>query len=127
VFESQMSPEIERLCDVWNNAWLAKDAATVNALMTADYEYIGPNGQVLDRATILRIIRSPGYALTSWNRTEVRPVEISPDVVAVKHRGQGTWTYEGRSFKDDHRCTMLCVRRDGKWFVAHEQCSRISS
>jgi len=96
-----MSPEIERLCDAWNNAWLAKDAATVNALMTADYEYIGPNAQVLDRATILRIIRSPGYALTSWNRTEVRPVEISPDVVAVKHRWQGSGTYGGRSFKDE--------------------------
>ncbi len=40
-----MSSEIERLCDVWNNAWLAKDAATVDALMTADYEYIGPNGK----------------------------------------------------------------------------------
>ena len=89
---SQMSPEIEQLYDVWNNAWLAKDAATVDALMTADYDYISPDGQVLDRATILRIIRSPGYALTSWTRTEVRLVEIAPDVVAVKHRGQGTWT-----------------------------------
>ena len=122
-----MSPEIERLNDVWIKAWFAKDAETVDALMAADYEYVGPTGQVLDRATILQIIRSPGYALTSGARTEVRIVEIAPDVVAVKHRWQGSGTYEGRSFKDDQRCTMLCVCRHGKWLVAHEQCSPIGS
>jgi len=122
-----MSPEIERLNDVWIKAWFGKDAETVDALMTDDYEYVGPSGQVLDRATICLIIRSPGYALTSGTRTEVRLLEIAPDVVAVKHRWQGTGTYEGRFFKDDHRCTMLCVRRHGKWLVAHEQCSPIGS
>lgn len=58
----------------WIKAWFAKDAETVDAFMTADYEYAGPNGKVMDRAAIFQIIRSPGYALTSWAHTEVRPV-----------------------------------------------------
>lgn len=121
-----MTIQIERLNDAWITAWFEKDAATVDALMTPDYEYVAPNGQIMDRATILRIIRSPTYALTSGSRTEVRHVEIAPDVFAVSYRWQGTGTYEGRSFTDDHRGTMLCVRRKGKWLVAHEQCSPIA-
>jgi uncharacterized protein (TIGR02246 family) len=120
-----MTEEIKRLNDVWITAWFEKDAATVDALMTPDYEYVGPNGQILDRATILRIIRSPTYKLMSGFRTEVKLIEIAPDVSAVSYRWQGTGTYEGRSFIDDHRGTMLCVRRKGKWLVAHEQCSPI--
>jgi uncharacterized protein (TIGR02246 family) len=120
-----MTDEIEKLNDIWFKSWFEKDVATVDALMTPDYEYVGPNGQVLDRAAILRIIRSPTYALTSGSRTEVRIVEISPDVFAVSYRWQGTGKYEGRSFTDDHRGTMLCVRREGRWLVAHEQSSPI--
>jgi uncharacterized protein (TIGR02246 family) len=117
---------MERLNDAWITAWFEKDAATVDALMTPDYEYVGPNGQVMDRATILRIIRSPTYTLTSGSRTEVRHIEIVPDVFAVSYRWQGTGTYEGRSFSDNHRGTMFCVCRKGKWLVAHEQCSPIA-
>jgi uncharacterized protein (TIGR02246 family) len=122
-----MTIQIERLNDAWITAWFEKDASTVDALMTPDYEYVAPNGQIMDRATILRIIRSPTYALTSGSRTEVRLVEIARDVFAVSYRWQGTGTYEGRSFTDDHRGTMLCVRRKGKWLVAHEQCSPIGT
>jgi len=121
-----MTEEIERLNDIWLKAWFEKDAATVDDLMTPEYIYVAPDGHVMDRAMILRIIRSPTYALTSGSRTEVRLVEISPDVFAVSYRWQGTGTYEGRSFIDDHRGTMLCVRRQGKWRVAHEQCSPIA-
>lgn len=120
-----MTEEIKRLNDVWITAWFEKDAATVDALMMPNYEYVGPNGQILDRATILRIIRSPTYKLMSGSRTEVKFVEIAPDVFAVSYRWQGTGTYDGRSFTDDHRGTMLFVRRKGKWLVAHEQCSPI--
>jgi uncharacterized protein (TIGR02246 family) len=126
VVEGQMTEEIERLNDVWFKAWFEKDAATVDALMTPDYEYVGPNGQVMDRATILRIIRSPTYALTSGSRTEVRCIEISLDVFAISYRWKGTGTYEGRSFTDDYRGTMVCVRRKKKWLVAHEQSSPIA-
>jgi uncharacterized protein (TIGR02246 family) len=120
-----MLAELDLLNEAWITAWFEKDAETVDALMTADYEYIAPDGRILDRATILRIIRSPGYRLTSGTRTEVSQVALAPAVVAVKQRWQGTGTYDGRSFKDDHRCTRICVQRDGKWLIAHEHCSPI--
>lgn len=118
--------ELEKLNDAWIRAWFEKNAAVVDELMTPDYEYVGPDGRVMDRAEILRIIRSPGYELKSGSRTEVTLVEVAAGVVLVKDRWQGVGTYEGKSFTDDHRCTRLWVRRGGKWLVAHEQCSAIA-
>jgi hypothetical protein len=43
----------------WFQAWLEKDAATVERLAAEDYHYVSPNGSTLDRPAILGIIRSP--------------------------------------------------------------------
>ena len=118
--------ELERLNQTWNRAWLEKDAATVEALMLPEYVYVAPNGQVLDRAAISAIIRSPSYRLERGTRTEVKIAALGHDTAAVMHRWQGAGSYEGRSFTDDHRCTMVCVRRGGQWLVALEQCSPIA-
>ena len=118
-----MHPELERLNETWNKAWLDKDAETVQELMTGDYMYISPNGQALDRRAILDIIRSPDYQLHSGTRTEVDIRSLTPDTAVVMHRWQGEGTYGGESFKDDHRCTMVCIRQGAEWRVALEHCS----
>jgi hypothetical protein len=46
-----------------HQAWLAKDAATVEHLMADDYVYVAPNGSVFDRQAIPGILRSPSYRL----------------------------------------------------------------
>ena len=118
-----MHAELERLNETWNRAWLDKDARTVEELMTEDYVYVAPNGQTLDRLAILSIIRSPGFRIHSGSRTEVSIRSLTPDTGVVLHRWQGEGTYAGKSFKDDHRCTMVCIRQGSEWRVALEHCS----
>lgn len=118
-----MIAELERLNEIWSRAWLEKDAATVDKLMGSEYVYIAPNGQVLERQVILEIIRSPSYRLYQGARTEVVVKPLGSDVAAVVHRWQGEGTFDGKSFKDDHRCTMVCARRNDQWQVVLEQCS----
>jgi uncharacterized protein (TIGR02246 family) len=120
-----MIVELEHLNERWNRAWLEKDDATVGTLMAADYVYVAPNGQVVDRATILGIIRSPSYQLVHGNRTEITVRLIGEGAAIVRHRWQGAGTYEGVSFEDDHRCTMICARRDGAWEIVLEHCTAI--
>lgn len=120
-----MTDEVERLNEIWLKAWFEKDSATVESLMTADYEYVAPNGQVWDRSTILGIIRSPRYRLNSGGSAEVKIVDLGPDVAAIQLRWQGTGEYEGAAFTDNQRCTRICVRREGRWLIAYEQCSPI--
>ena len=119
-----MIADLERLNHKWNQAWLDKDAATVDRMMADDYVYIAPNGQVWDRPTILKIIQSPSYHLDkNGASTEVMVKPVGSDAGAVVRRWQGEGTFEGKGFKDDHRCTSLWVRRGSEWQVVLEQCT----
>jgi hypothetical protein len=120
---TNVTADLERLNQIWEQAWLDKDAALVEKLTADEYVYIAPNGRMLDRQAILKIIRSPSYHLDKGTRTEVIVKPVGPDTAVVVHRSQGEGGLEGKSFKEDHRCTMLCVRRGGEWRVILEQCS----
>jgi hypothetical protein len=118
-----MTVDLERFNQIWAQAWLDKNAALVEKLMADEYMYIAPNGQMLDRQAILKIIRSPGYHLDNGTRTEVIIKPVGEDAAVVMHRSQAEGRFEGKSFKDDYRCTMLCIRHGDEWRVMLEQCS----
>ena len=118
-----MASELEQLNQRWNRAWLEKDAATVERLMADDYVYVAPTGQVLDREAILRIIRSPGYRLHHWSRTDVVVRMLGDGAAVIRHRGQGEGEFEGKPFKEDHACVTVCARVRGEWQIVMEQCT----
>jgi len=118
-----VNADLQQLNQIWNRAWLEKDAALVEKLMAAEYVYITPNGQLLDRQAILKIIGSPSYQLDRSSRTELSTKPIGDDGAVMVFRSQAEGSFEGKSFKDDHTCTMLCVKRDGEWRLMLEQCS----
>ncbi len=120
---SNVTADLEHLNEIWNRAWLERDIALVEKLMADDYVYIAPNGKLLDRAAILNIIKSPGYRLDNSARTPVLIKPVGTDAAVMVFHSQAAGTFEGKSFKDDHKCTMLCVRRDSAWRVLLEQCS----
>jgi ketosteroid isomerase-like protein len=114
--------ELTRLSEDWTRAWLVKDAATVETLAATDYSYIAPTGQVLDRAGVVGIARSPTYSLKAGTRTDLSFRPIGGDSVAIVHRFQCEGTYEGKPFKEDRRCTIVVARRDAQWRIVLEQC-----
>lgn len=118
-----MTADLEHLNETWNRAWLEKDVTLVEKLMADDYIYIPPNGNLLDRKAILNIIKSPSYRLDNSTRTPVVIKPVRPDAAVVVFHSQAAGTFEGKSFKDDHKCTMLCVRRGSEWQVLLEECS----
>jgi uncharacterized protein (TIGR02246 family) len=122
-----MSSELHGLSERWFQAWLEKDAATVEQLAAEDYLYVAPGGPALDRQAILAIIRSPSYRLDRGTRTEVVVRPLGRDAALVRHRYQGAGSFEGTPFTDDHRCVMVWERQAGGWRLVMEQCSFSSS
>jgi hypothetical protein len=118
-----MLADLHQLNHIWNQAWLEKDVALVEKLMVDDYLYIAPNGQLLDREAILNVIKSPSYRLDSSTRTPVLIKILGKHAAVIVFHSQATGTFEGKLFKDNHKCTMLCVRGDSEWRVLLEQCS----
>jgi uncharacterized protein (TIGR02246 family) len=118
-----VTSELEQLNQRWNRAWLEKDAATVERLMADDYVYVAPTGQALDREAILRIIRSPGYRLHHWTRTNVVVRMLGDSAAVIRQRGQGEGEFEGKPFKEDHACVTVCALVRGEWQIVMEQCT----
>src|SRR5262245_43364177 len=118
-----MLSDVQGLSERWFQAWLDKDAATVEQLVAEDYLYIGPSGLVLDRQAILAVIRSPSYRLDQGTRTEVVVRPLGQDAAVERHRYQGIGSYQGTCFTDDHRGLMIWQRHAGQWQLVMEQCS----
>jgi hypothetical protein len=121
--DRNMTTELQHLNEIWNQAWLEKDAALIEKLMANDYVYIAPNGKVMDRKTILNIIKSPGYRLDNSTRTPILIKPVGEDAAVMVFHSKAAGTFEGKSFKDDHTCTMLCIGHRSEWRVLLEQCS----
>src|SRR5262245_13547176 len=118
-----MSSELHSLSERWFRAWLEKDSPTVERLIADDYVYIGPSGLLLDREAVLAVIRSPSYRLDHGTRTEVVVRIVGDDAAVVRHRYQGSGSFDGVSFTDDHRCLMIWEKQAGQWRLVMEQCS----
>jgi hypothetical protein len=116
-----MSSELRGISEQWFQAWLDKDAALVDRLAAQDYIYIAPSGATLDRAAILRIIRSAGYRLDRGVRTEVVIRLLGRDAGVVRHRYEGAGSLDGKAFTDDHRGLMVWEKQGGEWRLVMEQ------
>jgi uncharacterized protein (TIGR02246 family) len=118
-----MGSELHDLNERWYQAWLEKDAETVDRLMAEDYLYIAPSGMVLNRQAILAIVRSPSYRLDHCTRTEVVIRAVGQEAAVVRHRCQAAGSFEGTSFTDDNRCAIVWEKHGGQWRIVLEQCS----
>ena len=123
----RVTGELKRQSDKWNRAWLTKDVAAVQTTAAKDYMYIGPQGQVLRRADILKIVRSRSYRLARGKWTRICVSVLGSDAALVVDRFTGEGEYRGLRFTEDHRHTTVWVRRAGRWQVRLEHCSAITA
>ena len=122
-----MTGELRRQNDKWNEAWLTKDVAAVERMAAKDYMYLGPQGQVLRRVDILKIVRSRSYRLARGKWTGISISALGSDAGLVVDRFTGEGEYRGSRFMEDHRHTTVWLRRAGRWQVRLEHCSAITA
>jgi uncharacterized protein (TIGR02246 family) len=119
--------ELETMIAAWHDAWFAKDQAAIAQMMADDYVYVGPNGAVADRTAILQVVSDPTYGLAGGSHTERIVVMLGESAAVVRHRWQGTGTFRGQTFVEDHRCATICDRASGQWRIRYEQCTAITA
>ncbi len=111
----------------WQDAWVAKNRGAIDAMMTDDYVYVAPNGRIMDRTTILGVVGDPTYALTGGAHTETVVSMLGESAAMVRRRWQGSGTYRGQTFVEDHRCVTICEHAGGRWRIRYEQCSAVAA
>jgi ketosteroid isomerase-like protein len=122
-----MRTEVETFMKAWQDAWFSKNGRAIAAMMADDYVYVAPNGSVMDRATILGVVDDPTYALTGGAHTETIVSMLGESAAMVQRRWQGSGTYRGQQFVEDHRCVTICDRSSGAWRIRFEQCSAVGA
>ena len=118
-----MIEELEELCAAWNKAWLEKDGDTLDRLMTSGYLCIARNGQVFKRGALIETILSSGYELDEGAWTEVEVLPLTDCNAVIVGRWHATGRFNGNALNDNHRCSMVCLRGNGAWKIAFQQCS----
>jgi ketosteroid isomerase-like protein len=121
-----MRTDVETLMTTWQDAWFTKNGRAIAEMMTDDYIYVAPSGAVMDRATILAVVSDPTYALTNGAHTETVVSMLGEGAPMVRRRWQGSGTYRGQEFVEDHRCVTICDRSSGQWRIRYEQCSAVA-
>lgn len=82
---------------------------------------------MLDRTAILQVVTDPTYGLSSGTHTERVVVMLGDAAALVRRRWQGTGTFRGKTFVEDHRCVTVCDRSSGRWRIRYEQCSAVTA
>lgn len=118
-----MRPALDTLMKAWQDAWFAKDGRAIAQMMADDYIYVAPNGRAMDRETVLGVVADPTYALTGGAHTETVVTMLGAGAAMVRRRWQGSGTYRGKAFVEDHRCVTICDRSSGQWRIRYEHCS----
>jgi ketosteroid isomerase-like protein len=119
------SDEILAVINTYDSAWNYRDTATVAALLTDDYMFFSSGGHVLGRAETLSLLASPDYVLETAERSELEVTHMSPGVAVVSSRWKGHGAWEGESFTDDQRCSLVLGHSTGEWRLLAEHCTQI--
>lgn len=105
----------------YDSAWLSKDAAAVERIISPDYLYFTSRGGLEDRSAMLGFLADTSYVLTRSRRTEVR-LTIAGAVARVSSRWEGEGRYRGEPVLDDQTCGMSWMKVDGAWRLFTEHC-----
>lgn len=119
-----VADSVKALVALYDRAWNAHDTATVNRLLSRQYQYFTSKGDVNSKSDAITTLASPKYIIDRAARSEVT-VRVSGPTSIVSSRWKGAGTWEGEPFTDDQRCGQVWTRAGASWQVLSEHCVQI--
>ena len=114
--------EVKRLYDV---AQLKNDATWFERTFAEDYVWIGPDGIVVPKAEYVRDLAS--HDLT-WESVEAKDMEVRVygDTAIATGRFFGKGHFKGKPLDERQRFTSVLIKRNGRWQIITEHCSKLN-
>jgi len=114
--------EVKRLYDV---AQLKNDASWFERTFAEDYVWIGPDGVVVPKAEYVRDLKS--HDLT-WESVEAKDMEVRVygDTAIATGRFFGKGRLRGKLLDERQRFTSVLIKRNGRWQIITEHCSKLN-
>jgi hypothetical protein len=111
---------LQGLLRAWNAAEARGDPAALDALLADDFRGDGPEGFVLDKDGWLDRHRRGDLTVDSfvWIANDVRVIGQAAVAIGVQSQ---IARYRGRDCSGAFVCTLVAVRREGRWRIVNVQ------
>jgi ketosteroid isomerase-like protein len=106
--------ELIKLENEWADAWVKRDVAFFDRIMTDDFTWTSPWGEVFTKAHNIALLRSGEDVITSWVVAEMK-VRVYVDAAVVTGRTTIKEMYKGEDVSGQERWTHTWVKLAGRW------------
>jgi hypothetical protein len=107
-------------------AWLARDRATVEAIIAPEWRCTMPDGSVTNRAQVLaEVFEKKTHNIQGLEVTDVE-ARVFGDAAVVTGRTHGVGEFAGAAYDVVIRFTDTFVRRAGRWQAVASHASVLS-
>jgi ketosteroid isomerase-like protein len=109
-----MEEELLEIEKAFADAIVRNDVDAIGRLVTDDWIIIDPNGEIVDRARFLKVIKSGALTHDTMESEDFR-VRIYGESAVVTAITSAKGKFAGQEFSTRERATDFFVRRDGRW------------
>ena len=111
---SEAEEELLKIEKAFAAAIVKNDLEGIERLVAGDWIIIDPNGETVDRARFLEVIKS-GVLTHDMMESEDFRVRVYADAAVVTAITSTKGKFMGQEFSTRERATDVFVRRDGRW------------
>ena len=117
--------ELTALEKEWAQAFVKNDAVAIARYMAEDWTVISPEGNVIDRATFLGLIKSGVLTHDQMEFAEMN-VRVYGDTAVVTSQATSKGRFRGEAFSELERSTDVLVKQKGQWKSVVTHLTRIA-
>ena len=111
---SEAEEELLKIEKAFADAIVKNDLEGIGRLVADDWIIIDPNGETVDRARFLEVIKSGALTHDMMESEDFR-VRVYADAAVVTAITRTKGKFMGQDFSTQERATDVFVRRDGRW------------
>src|ERR1041385_4174742 len=100
-----------QVCNDWDNAYIEKDAAPLEKLLTPDYIGIDEEGAVTSKADEINLIKTGEYVIFSVEHLEPQKVRFYGSTAIVTTHAKVKQSSKGQTNTVTGRATTVCVNQ----------------
>jgi ketosteroid isomerase-like protein len=122
--KSEQEKAVLKVCNDWDDAYIKKDAAPLEKLLTADYIGIDDEGSVTSKADEMNLIKSGEYVIFSVEHLDPPKVRFYGSTAIVTTHAKVKQSSKGETSTVIGRATTVCVKNGADWKIASWHASK---
>lgn len=123
--EDAAAKAVIKICNDWDDAYIKKDPAVVEKLLTADYIGIDEDGEVTSKTDEVQLIKSGEYVIFSVEHVQPQKVRFYGNTALVTTHAKVKQSSKGQTNTVEGRATTVCVKQGENWKIASWHASKV--